>query len=111
MKRTVLDIEGVFSHESLMARPEGMFGARFTSTHNDTDDGLSYEEAMTSVLTKDPVKLDLNQIATGLSLNPAQVEELVTGKSSDSLQDQALADSVMYQLSAEDRAALERISD
>lgn len=114
MKRTVLDIDGVFSHESLVPRPDVVFGGRFTSaTYNNSgnDDDASFNQALTVVPQREPAKLDLNQIATGLSLNPDQIEELITGKTGQgSLQTQALADTVLVQLSPEDRQALQRIS-
>lgn len=112
MKRTVLDIEGVFSHESMLPRPDSMFGAKFeTTSENSTSVDVSDAEHM-PVTTGTP-KLDMSQVAGGLDLAPEQIEEILRGvsktpaKKVDSQNEGlSLPVNVLTQLSAEDRAAL-----
>lgn len=83
MKRTILDIEGVFSHESLFSLPDSMFGGVFSSHLNQTEEARSGEAAESvaaAVLSTFPGKLDLSQIAGDVQLNPDEIEEVISGK-------------------------------
>lgn len=84
MKRTILDIEGVFSHESRFSLPESMFGGVFSAHLNETDNyhpSHESESVASAVLSTFPGKLDLSQIAGDVQLNPDEIEEVISGKS------------------------------
>lgn len=83
MKRTILDIDGVFSHETRFSRPGSMFGGVFTSNVNETELASSdgEESVASAVLSSFPGKLDLSQIAGDVDLDPEAIEEVISGKS------------------------------
>ncbi len=79
MKRTILDIDGIFTHESSFNRPDNLFGAQFigpSASAESTDDSLP----MTVVVNSTP-KLDISQLAAGLSLKPEEIQEVISGRS------------------------------
>lgn len=114
MKRTVLDIDGVFhtegKHESSVNRPEKIVGGQFRHTPDASDVASDFDVSeLTSVQTVLP-KIDMSQVAQGVSLNPDEIEEMITGSVAESPERQALADSVMFQMDPADRKALEELA-
>lgn len=102
MKRTLLDIEGVLTTESDMNRPSGMYGASFTSPPFEPPVGVY--EGMDVVTIPSP-KLDLNQIAQNLPINPAALEDIIRGPPKES----DLGEQLMMQLSPEDEEMLSKL--
>jgi hypothetical protein len=103
MKRTILDIDGVFQHESALARPDNLYGGSYAQPPAEPE---SDEHQPMGVFVPQP-KIDLSALAGGSSLSADAIEEMMTGQgSADSVEKQALADSMMIQMSPEDRRAL-----
>lgn len=81
-------------------------------------EGLMTQEAASKLIQEEPVSLtpanlkdtDLLQIAKEAGMSPQDVEEVITGKAPTSISSKALADSVLFDLSDEDREALEKIN-
>lgn len=114
MKRTVLDIDGVLSHESNMPRPDALFGGKYLSPPAKPEPVEDLpEDVRSAVLSNLPAKLDLNQIASGVELSPIEIEEMISGNGDSSdgrkKRNQAFAENVMVQLSPEDREALKNL--
>jgi len=116
MKRTILDIEGVFSHESKLPRPDSMYGASFVSPDetNTTNTDTTSDSGMAPVSQRFPVKLDMSQVLGGLDLLPEQAEAIVKGnfeaKMDAGSQPKAkLPPSVMMQLSPQDKKLLDEM--
>jgi hypothetical protein len=77
MRRTILDIDGIFNHQSRQSRPDNMFGAKFISSNDGS--GAAPDTSFQAVASSTP-KLDISQIAGEVALNPEEIEEIISGK-------------------------------
>jgi len=119
MKRTVLDIEGVFAtHESTIARPEKLFGAQYgaNTTHLEAQhqESMSKTTETVPIVQNSPSGLDFSQAVAGLGIGPDQAEEMMGNQKYESQtatdNDETKAmHTLMMQLSPDDRAQLKMI--
>lgn len=107
MKRTMLDMEGVFSSASDWVEKVTVRG----------DDPLISEKTAQQLLQDEPVAisrvssaLDVDDMAAAAGLKPEEIEQIVTGKPVTRLSSKSLADSVVFNLSDDDRDMLEKIN-
>jgi hypothetical protein len=114
MKRTLLDIEGVFSHESAIGRPDNMFGAQFTNPNatefgGKSDSGIGIDSTtLMPVVNNDPGEMDLSQMAHGLGLGADEVEEIIKGRPTRSGAGGSMSN-ILMQLPKEDRDELRKL--
>lgn len=102
LKRTMLDMEGIFSTANKWAEKPEDKSPLVSSEESALLQGEHHIEM--------PSKLNVHDMSKETSLNADEIEEIVTGKSAPKLSTKVLADSVLFDLSDEDRDALERIN-
>jgi len=108
LKRTMLDMDGVLSTASLFVEGVSASGS----------DPLISEELAQQLLQDQPAtisskiqsNLNLDDMALSTELKPEEIELIMTGKPAVSMSAKSLADSVLFELSDEDRQILEKIN-
>lgn len=106
LKRTMLDMEGVFSTASESGTSPA--GSEATVTQEQAQRLL--QEAPASLMGGLPAQLNIQEISTAAELAPEDVEQIMSGSQPSSISTKSLADSVLFDLSDEDRDMLEKIN-
>jgi len=100
LKRTMLDMEGVFSQTTQWTEKAEV---------NPIEEVELAQKSHESIPVPD---LDVSEVSKETDLKPEEIEQIMTGKrpTASRISAKSLADSVLFDLSDEDRAALEAIN-
>jgi len=107
LKRTMLDMDGVLSTASLWVENTSASGSDHLISEVAAQKLLQNEAHITNQLQS---PLNLDEMAASTELRPEEIEQIMTGKSSVSISAKSLADSVLFDLSDEDRDILEKMN-
>jgi hypothetical protein len=108
MKRTMLDMEGVFSSTSHWVEKAAASGAEPLITQQAAQQLLQDEPV--SIAHALPASLNVEDMSRSADLKPEEIEQIMTGKPPASMSSKSLADSVLFDLSDEDRELLEKMN-
>lgn len=103
----MLDMEGVFSAASEWVEKATTQGANPLISEKSAQQLLQDEPVMLSRVSP---ALDIGTMVAASGLSPNEIEQIVTGKQAVSMSTKSLADSVLFDLSDDDRDMLDKIN-
>jgi hypothetical protein len=108
LKRTMLDMDGVLSTASLWVEQASATGSDPLISQAAAQKLLQDEPV--SITSRLPSALNVDEMAESTELKPEEIELIMTGKPVVSMSSKSLADSVLFDLSDEDRDILEKMN-
>lgn len=106
LKRTLLDMEGVFSASEKWVKKASM--QEDAADQADSATTQLFQQAASKHSSS--TRLDLSKMSKEMDLKPEEIEQIVSGKAPSRLSSKTLSDTVLFGLSDDDRALLERIN-
>jgi hypothetical protein len=104
----MLDMEGVFASTSQWVEKASTSGSE--QLMSETDAQKLLQEEPIGILSQVPAILDMKQMTSETDLKPEEIEQIISGKPPSSISTKTLSDSVLFDLSDEDRDILETIN-